>query len=157
VILDAVHAVEREGREQGVARHGLAHACHGWGVLVAEQVAAEARLGALGVLELDDAHALDGVLAHAEEARRDLGDDVVVVGLQAIVVAALARAGEDVPRGGGARLGQDGVDADRTERHATAVDRQIDVHLRAAVAPTVQVKSRVDLGRIHLGRLPPEN
>ena len=80
VVFHAVDAVEGERAEQGVARHGLAHARHGGRVLVAQQVPAQAGLGALGVLELDDAHALDGVLAHAEEARGHLRDHMVVVG-----------------------------------------------------------------------------
>jgi len=50
--------------------------------------------------------------AHAEQAGRYLGDDVFVVGLEAIGVAALAGAGEGVPGGRGTRLGHDGVNAD---------------------------------------------
>ena len=140
-----VDAVERERREQGIARHRLAHAGHRRGVLVAEQVAAEARLGALRVLELDDRHALDGFLAHAEQPRRHLGDHVVVVGLQAVEVAALAGAGEGVPGHRGAGLAEDGVDADRPERHAAAVHREVDVDLRPAIVAAVQIQARVDL------------
>jgi hypothetical protein len=114
-------------------------------------VAAEARLGALGILELDHAHALDGVLAHAKQAGRDLGDDVVVVGLQTIVKTALAGAGEGVPRSRSTRLGHDGVDTDRAEGHAAAVDRQINVHLRSAIVATIEIEACVDLGGIHLG------
>ena len=97
VVLHRVDAVERERREEGVPRHRLAHPRHVGRVLVAEQVAAEAGLGALRVLELHDRRPLDRLLAHAEEAGRDLGDHVVVIGLQAVRVAALAGAGERIP------------------------------------------------------------
>ncbi len=97
MVLDAVDAVEGEGAEQRVAGHGLAHAGHRGSVLVAQEVAAQTGLGALGVLELHDAHPLDGLLAHAEEPGGHLGDHVVVVGPEAVVIAALAGAGEAVP------------------------------------------------------------
>ena len=145
VVFHAVDAVEGERAEQGVARHRLAHARDGGGVLVAQQVSAQAGLGALGVLELDDAHALDGILAHAEQARGHLRDHVVVVGLQTVVISALAGAGERVPRRGRAGLAQNRVDADRAEAHPPAVDGDVDMDLRPAVAAVVQVQPRVDL------------
>ena len=145
MVLDAVDAVEGERAEQGVAGHGLAHAGDRRSVLVAQQVAAQARLGALGVLELHDPHALDGLFAHAEQARGHLRDHVVVVGPQAVVIPALAGAGEAVPGRRRAGLGQDRVDAHRAEAHPAAVDRHVDVDLRPAVAALVQIQARVDL------------
>ena len=150
VILDGVHAVKRERREQGIAGNRFPHARDRRRVLVAEQVAAQTGLGALGVFEFDDRHALDGVFAHAEKTGRNLRDDVVVVGLQAIVETALARAREGVPCGGGARFAQNGVNTDRAKRHAAAVDWKIDVQLRSAVIAVIEVEAGVDLGRIHL-------
>ena len=147
MVFHAVDAVEGERAEQGVAGHRLAHAGHGGGVLVAQQVPAQARLGALGVLELHDAHALDGILAHAEEAGGHLRDHVVVVGPQAVGVSALAGAGEGVPRHGRAGFAQDGVDAHRPEAHAAAIDRHVDMDLRPAVVAVVQVQAGVDSGR----------
>ena len=66
--------------------------------LVAQQVPAQARLGPLGVLELHDRRPLDGLLANAEQAGRHLRDHVVGVRDQPVDVAALARAGQRVPR-----------------------------------------------------------
>jgi len=103
VVLHAVDAVEGERAEQGVARHRLAHARHS-GVFLSPSRVAQAGLCALGVFELDDAHALDGVLAHAEEAGGHLRDHVIVVGLETVVVSAFAGAGEGIPRGGRAGL-----------------------------------------------------
>ena len=100
VVFHAVHAVKGERAEKRVARHRLAHARHGGGVLVAQKVPAQAGLGALSVFELDDAHALDGILADAEEASGHLCDHVVVIGPQAVVISALAGAGKRIPRHG---------------------------------------------------------
>ncbi len=145
VVFHAVDAVEGERAEQRVARHGLAHARHGGRVLVAQQVPAQAGFGALGVLELDDPHALDGVLAHAKKAGGHLRDHMVVVGLQTVVISALAGAGERVPRHGRAGFAQNRVDADRPEAHPPAIDREVDMDLRPAIAAVVQVQARVDL------------
>ena len=98
VVFDGIDAVERERREQRYAQHRLAHPGHGRGVLVAQQVAAQTGLGALGILEFHDRHALDRFLAHAEKARGDLRDHVVVVGPHPFHVSAFAGAGEGVPR-----------------------------------------------------------
>ena len=115
------------------------------GVLVAQQVAAEARLGPLGVFELHDGHALDRLFADAEQARGDLRDHVVVIGPHPLHVAALARAGEGVPGHGGAGLGELRHVADRAEGHAAAVPGDVDPDLRPAVVPAVQLEARVDL------------
>ena len=53
-------------------------------------MAAEAGFRALGVLELDDLDALDGLLAHPEQAGGHLGNHVVVVRLEHLGIAALA-------------------------------------------------------------------
>ena len=87
---------------------------------------AETGFGALGVFELHDAHPLDGLLAHAEEAGRHLGDDVVVVGLQLVGVAPFAGAAEGVQGGRGPCPGHHGEDADRAEGHAAEVERDRD-------------------------------
>ena len=65
--------------------------------LVPQQMAAEARLGALGVLEFHHAHPLDGVLPHAEQPGGHLGDHVIVIGGKVFGIAALAGAAEGVP------------------------------------------------------------
>jgi len=39
----------------------------------------ETRLGALGIFELDDLNALDGLFAHPEQTGRDLGNYMVAV------------------------------------------------------------------------------
>ena len=58
--------MEGEGREQRGAHDGLAHGGHAGRVLVAQEVAAQAGLGPLGILELNDPGPLDGLLADAE-------------------------------------------------------------------------------------------
>src|ERR1700690_3880171 len=106
-------------------------------------MAAEAWLGALCVLELDDLHALNRVLAHTEKAGSDLRDDVVVVGLEPIVVTAFAGTGEGIPGHCGASLAENRVNAHRAERHPAAVNRQIDVHGRSPVITAIELQARV--------------
>ena len=146
VVFHAVDAVKGERAEQGVAGHGLAHARHGGRVLVAQQVPTQSGFGTLCVLELDDPHPLNGVLAHAEQAGGHLRDHMVVVGLETVVIAALAGAGERVPRGGRAGFAQNRVDTDRSKTHPSAIHGEVDMDLRPAIVAVVQVQSRVDVG-----------
>ena len=114
-------------------------------VLVAQQVPAQARLGALGVLELDDPRPLDRLLAHAEQARGHLGDHVVGVGDEALGVAALAGAGEAVEGLGHAGLAQQHADVGRAERHAAAVPGHVDGDLRPRIVAAVEHAASVEM------------
>ena len=130
VVFDRIDAVEGEGREQRRAHDRLAHGGHGGRVLVAQQVAAQARLGPLGILELDHPGPLDGLLADAEQPGGHLGDHVIGVGDQPLGIAALAGAGEAVEGLGHPGLAQQHADVGRAERHAAAVPGHVDGDLR---------------------------
>ena len=150
VVFDGIDAVEWERGEQGDAEHRLAHAGDGDGVFVAEQMTAEAGLGALGILEFHDGHALDGFLAHAEQACGNLCDDVVVIRPHAFHVTTLAGAGERVERHCRPGLRKLGYVADRAERHAAAVPGNVNFDFGPAVAALVQRDARVDLALVEL-------
>ena len=122
VVLDRVDAVERERREQARVWHGLPHPGDIRRVLVAQEVAAEPGLRALGVLELDYARPADRLLPHAEQARRYLGDHVVLVRHELLGVASLTGGYERVPLPRRDDACEHRVDADRPERHAPAVE-----------------------------------
>ena len=66
--------------------------------LLAGQVAADAGLGALADLDLDGGAAVEVVGVDAEAARGHLHDDVVLVGVEVGVQAALAGVHEDAER-----------------------------------------------------------
>ena len=152
VVFDGIDAVERERREQRYAQHRLAHLGHGRGVLVAQQMAAQAGLGALGILEFHDRHALNRFLAHAEKARGDLRDHVVVIGPHPFHVAAFARAGEGVARHRRPGLRQLRDVADRSERHAAAVPGNINFDFGPAIVALVQRDARVNLVFVEFDR-----
>ena len=141
VVLHRIDAVERERREQRDAHDGLAHGRDARRVLVAQQVAAQPRLGPLGVLEFHDRRPLDRLLADAEQPRGHLGDHVVLVGNEPLRIAALARAGEPVERLGHPRLAQQGADVGRAERHAAAVPGDVDRDLGPGVAAAIEQQS----------------
>ena len=138
VVFDRIDAVEGEGREQRRAHDRFAHGRHGGRVLVAQQVAAQAGLGPLGILELHDPRPLDRLLADAEQARGHLGDHVVGVGDEALGIAAFAGAGEAVEGLGHPGLAQQDADVGRAERHAAAVPGHVDGDLRPRVVAAVQ-------------------
>ena len=69
MVFDRIDAVEREGRKERHADDRFAEGRHAGRVLVAQQVAAQAGLRPLGILELDDPRPLDRLLADAEQAR----------------------------------------------------------------------------------------
>ena len=150
VVFDAVNAVEGERAEQRVSGDGAPHAGDSRGVLVAQQMPAEAGFGALRIFEFHDPHALDGILAHAEKAGGDLRDHVVVIRLEPVRIPSLARAGKAVPGRSRASFGQNSVDAHRPETHSSAVYRDVDVYLRPAIIATIQIQAGVDLSRSRL-------
>ena len=138
VIFDGIDTVEREGREQGGADHGLSHGGHRRRVLTAQQVPTQARLGPLGILELDHRRPLNRLFPHAEQSGGDLRDHVVFVRDQPVEVTALAGAGERVPCLRRPGTPQQDVGAGRAVRHAAAVPWQIDLELRPRIISPVQ-------------------
>ncbi len=121
---------------------------HAGRVLVAQQVPAQARLGPLGILELDDPRPLDRLLADAEQARGHLRDHVVLVRDEALGIAAFAGAGEAVEGLGHPGLAQQHADVGRAERHAAAVPGHVDGDLGPRIvrggsaASVVEMSSR---------------
>ena len=96
-------------------------------------MAAQSRLCALGVLELDYPGSLDCLLTDPKESGGYLGDDVIFIWGQGIRVAALAGAGEGVKNlvGFGSR-DEDG-EAYGTEAHTAAIYREPDLDLRGII------------------------
>ena len=88
----------------------------------------QSRLGSLSVLELDDPHPLDGLFPYPEQASRHLGDDMIVVSLELLWVAALSRAEEGVPGLSCPGPGQHGGEAGGAKGHPRTVygDRDAD-------------------------------
>jgi len=113
-------------------------------------VPAEAGLGALRVLELDDLDALDRLLAHAEEPGGHLRDHVGVVRVQVRRVPPLAGAGEGVPDAAGVGLADHRRRAHRAVGHPAAVPRHVDGDLPALAL--VELEPGVDLLRGQLLR-----
>ncbi len=127
VVFHRIDAVEGEGREERDPHDRFAQGRHAGRVLVAQQVAAQAGLRPLGILELDDPRPLDRLLADAEQPGGHLRDHVVLVGDEPVGIAALAGAGEAVEGLGDAGLAQQHADVGRTERHAAAVPGDVDL------------------------------
>ena len=134
VILYRIDAVERKRREKTRALHRLAHCRNPRSVLLSEQVSAQSRLRALGIFELDQTRAQNGFLAHPEEARCNLRDDVIGVRNQFIRIPPLPgrrkRAHRLRRRSAAGHHGQ----RNRSVGHAAAVHRQRNRDLRAASA-----------------------
>ena len=153
MVFDRIDAVERERREQRRADNGLAHGRDRGRVLVAQKMAAQPRLGALGVFEFNDARALDGLFPHAEKPGGHLRDHVVFIRDEAFRVSSLAGAAEGVPGLCGPDLGQLGPDIGGTERHAAAVPGHIDRYFRPRVIfPFVKKQFRGDVFAPQPGR-----
>ena len=132
VILHRVDAVEGKRRKEAGAFHGLAHLCHGPGHLAPQQVPAQARLGPLRVLELDDARPLDRLFSHAKQPRRYLGYHLLGVREQPVGVTPLAGRSERVPILRRPCPADHGRQADRAERHSRPIPGMRDADARAA-------------------------
>ena len=144
VVFHRVDAVEGEGREERHPHDRFPQGRHAGRVSVAQQVAAQAGLGPLGILELDDPRPLHRLLADAEQPRGYLRDHVVLVRDEAVGIAAFAGAGEGVECLGHPGLAQQHADVGRTERHAAAVPGDVDLDLLAGIVPPVQ-QSEVEM------------
>src|SRR5665648_1029565 len=153
-VLDRVDVVMRRRRD-GV--RAARDAAGGGDVLVdllAGQMAADARLGALPDLDLHGGAAVEVLRVHAEAPRGHLHDHVVLVREQVGVQAALAGVHEDAAALGGPRQGAVHVERHRSVAHRREDDGRLELHVVAQAGAALEAEAatavRLDLHRVRL-------
>ena len=106
---------------------------------------AQTRFCPLGIFEFDNFDPLDRLLAHTEQSGSDLGDHMVVVGLQFIGITALTRTAEGAECGCRFHAAQHGCDADRSIGHAAPVERDLDPDPVGIVPPSIQLHTHIHI------------
>src|SRR5436853_731019 len=127
VILDRIYAVEWKGRVEAGEHGRLSHLRNFRRDLVGEKVTAQSRLCSLCILELDNRCVLYRLFSDAEHACGDLSNHVVPVGHDLIWVTTFTCRSKSLKFPCSSGPSNHEVEADRTEGHSPAIDRQRDL------------------------------